>query len=84
MEIIVSWLKLTNRRKILVEIVRTLLLTFSCRPLTAALVMNFDVIINEVVLFASRIILNIAKLKGFKGQQFRKIAKFKSRKMRAS
>ena len=63
MEIIVSWLKLTNRRKILVEIVRTLLLTFSCRPLTAALVMNSDVIINEVVLFASKIILNIAKLK---------------------
>ena len=63
MEIMVNWLKLTNRRKILVEIVRTLLLTFSCRPFTASLVINLDVITNEVVLFASRIILNIAKLK---------------------
>ena len=63
MEIMVNWLKLTNRRKILVEIVRTLLLTFSCRPFTASLDINFDVIVNEVVLFASRIILNIAKFK---------------------
>ena len=63
MEIMVNWLKLMNRRQILVEVVRTLLLTFSWRPFTASLDINFDVTVNKVVLFASRIILNVVKLK---------------------
>ena len=41
--------------KILEKIVRTLLLLFSCRPFAASLVIKFDVIVNEVVLFSSRI-----------------------------
>ena len=40
---------------VLVESVRTLLLLFSYGPIAASLVVNFDVIVNEVVLFASRI-----------------------------
>ena len=52
MEIMINCLKLTNNPKILVEIVRTLLLLFSYRPVSC---INFDVIVSEVVLFASRI-----------------------------
>ena len=37
------------------KIVRTLMLLFSYRPVAAPLVINFEVIVNEVVLFASRI-----------------------------
>ena len=41
--------------KTLVEIVRTLLLLLSHIDPALHLVINFDVIVNEVVLFASRI-----------------------------
>jgi len=50
--------QLTNKHKILVEIleiIRTLLLLFSFRPVTVSLVVNFDLFVNEVVLLASRI-----------------------------
>ena len=50
--------RLTNKRKILVEIleiIRTLLLLFSFRPVTVSLVVNYDIVVNEVVLLASRI-----------------------------
>ena len=50
--------QLTNKRKILVEIleiIRTLLLLLSFRPVTVALVVNYDIVVNEVVLLASRI-----------------------------
>ena len=44
-----------NQHKTLVEIVRTLLLLLSHIDPALHLVINFDVIVNEVVLFASRI-----------------------------
>ena len=47
-----------NKRKILVEILEiilTLLLLFSFRPVTVSLVVNFGVVVNEVVLLALRI-----------------------------
>ena len=61
MDIMVNWLKLTNKCKTIVEIVTTLLLLFSYRPVAAVVVANFDVIVNEVFFICFKDKLNTFK-----------------------